>query len=52
MQANKPRESVLRKPGMQTLLASLICILLGLLVGFIALLIIARKHKKHNTDEE
>lgn len=40
MQANKPRESVLRKPGMQTLLASLICILLGLLVGFIALLII------------
>ena len=34
------KESLLRKPGVQTLLASLICILLGLLVGYIALLII------------
>ncbi|MBR1561192.1 MAG: ABC transporter permease [Clostridia bacterium] len=40
MQATKPRRSLLRKPGVQTLLASLICILLGLLVGYIALLII------------
>ncbi len=34
------KESLLRKPGVQTLLASLICIVLGLLVGYIALLII------------
>ena len=34
------RVSLLRKPGVQTLLASLICILLGLLIGFIALLLI------------
>ena len=40
MQANKQKESLLRKPGVQTLLASLICIVLGLLVGYIALLII------------
>ena len=40
MQANKSRESLLRKPGVQTLFASLVCILLGLLVGYIALLII------------
>ena len=40
MQADKSRESLLRKPVVQTLLASLICILLGLLVGYIALLII------------
>ena len=40
MQANNTREPLLRKPGVQTLLASLICILLGLLVGYIALLII------------
>ena len=40
MQANHSRESLLKKPGVQTLLASLICILLGLLVGYIALLII------------
>ena len=32
--------SILRKPAVQTLLSSLLCILLGLLVGFIALLII------------
>ena len=38
MQANKP--SLLKRPGVQTLLASLICIVLGLLVGYIALLII------------
>ena len=40
MQADKSRESLLRKPMVQTLLASLICIVLGLLVGYIALLII------------
>ncbi len=40
MQATKPRESLLRRPVAQTLLASLVCILLGLLVGYIALLII------------
>ena len=39
MQATK-KESLLRKSWLQTLLASLICILLGLLVGYIALLII------------
>ena len=39
MQANN-KTSLLRKPGIQTLLASLICIILGLLVGYIALLII------------
>ena len=32
--------SFLRKPAVQTLLASLICILLGLLIGFIVLLLI------------
>ncbi|MBE5802434.1 MAG: ABC transporter permease [Clostridiales bacterium] len=36
----KKRTSLLRKPGVQTLLASLLCILLGLLIGYIALLII------------
>ena len=40
MQTSKQKEPLLRKPGVQTLLASLICILLGLLVGYIALLII------------
>ena len=40
MQNTAKRENLLRKPGMQTLLASLLCIVLGLLVGFIALLII------------
>lgn len=34
------KESLLRKSAVQTLLASLICIALGLLVGYIALLII------------
>ena len=34
------KESLLKKPAVQTLIASLICILLGLLVGFIVLLII------------
>ena len=37
MQENK---SFLRKPAVQTILASLICIVLGVLIGFIALLII------------
>ena len=36
----KSKNSILRKPAVQTLLSSLLCILLGLLVGFIALLII------------
>ncbi|MDO4866533.1 MAG: ABC transporter permease [Clostridia bacterium] len=40
MQADKSRVSLLKKPMVQTLLASLICIVLGLLVGYIALLII------------
>ena len=40
MQANRVRVSLLRKPMVQTLIASLICILLGLLVGYVALLII------------
>lgn len=34
------KNSLLRKPAVQALLTSLLCILLGLLVGFIALLII------------
>ena len=34
------KQSILRKPMVQTLLASLVCILLGLLVGYVALLII------------
>lgn len=37
---NKKRTPILRQPAVQTLLASLICILLGLVVGYIALLII------------
>ena len=34
------RSSLLRKDGVQTLIASLLCILGGLIVGFLALLII------------
>ena len=37
---SKQKESLLRKNWVQTLLASLICIALGLLVGYVALLII------------
>lgn len=40
MQANNTRQPLLRKQMVQTLVASLICILLGLLIGYIALLII------------
>ncbi len=40
MQANREHTPLLRRPMVQTLIASLICILLGLLVGYIALLII------------
>ena len=36
----KERTPLFRKPSVQTLLASLVCILLGLLIGYIALLII------------
>ena len=36
----KNRTPLLRKPGVQTLLASLLCIVLGLFIGYIALLII------------
>lgn len=36
----KKRTPFLRRPAVQTLLASLICILLGLLIGYIALLLI------------
>ncbi len=34
------KSSILRKPAVQTILASLVCIVLGVLIGFIALLII------------
>ena len=34
------KESILRNNGFQTILASVLCILLGLLVGYIVLLII------------
>ena len=40
MQTTKQKEPLLRKGWVQTLLASLVCIVLGLLVGYIALLII------------
>ena len=36
----RENNSFLRKPAVQTLLASLVCIVLGVLIGFIALLII------------
>lgn len=36
----KKRTPILKNPGVQTLLASLLCIVLGLIVGYIALLII------------
>ena len=43
--ANEPkkvrqRRSMLQIPGVQTILSSLLCIVLGLLVGFIVLLLI------------
>lgn len=37
---DKKKKSLLRYPGIQTLIASLLCILCGLFIGFIALLII------------
>ncbi len=37
---NNTRDSILRNDGFQTIIASLLCILLGLLVGYIVLLII------------
>ena len=40
MKQNKPQFSLLRKDGFQTLLASILCVLGGLLVGYIVLLII------------
>ena len=40
MQATKEKTPLLRRSWLQTLLASLVCILLGLLVGYIALLLI------------
>ena len=43
MQTGKSRESLLRKPAVQTLFASLLCVVLGLLVGYIALIIINPK---------
>ena len=36
----KTRKSFLQLPGVQTILASLLCIMLGLLVGFVVLLLI------------
>ena len=38
--AAKEKESFLSKPAVQSILASLLCVLIGLLVGYIALLII------------
>ncbi len=40
MSKQKNKDSILRNPGFQTIIASLICIFLGLLVGYIVLLII------------
>ena len=40
MSAEKTKTPFLRRPGVQTILASILCILAGLLIGFIALLII------------
>ena len=40
---NKEKTPLLGRSGVQTLLSSLICILLGLLVGFIVLLCINPK---------
>lgn len=40
MELKRKRGSLLKNPGMQSLLASLLCILIGLLVGYIVLLII------------
>lgn len=40
MQGNKKRSSLLKNPAVQTLLASLMCIVAGVLIGYIALLII------------
>ncbi|MBQ3090103.1 MAG: ABC transporter permease [Oscillospiraceae bacterium] len=37
---NEPKKSLLRSNGLQSLIASLLCILLGLFVGYIVLLII------------
>ena len=37
---DKKKKSLLRNNGLQSLIASLVCILLGLFVGFLALLII------------
>ena len=40
MNTKKEKKSILSSEGMQTLIASLICIVLGLLVGYIVLLVI------------
>ena len=40
MNETKKKDSILRNPVVQSLLASLLCILLGLVIGYIALLII------------
>ena len=36
----KKKESILKKPAVQSLIASLLCIVLGLLIGYIVLLFI------------
>ena len=36
----KKKESILRNNGFQTIIASLLCIIIGLLIGYIVLLII------------
>lgn len=36
----KQRKSLLQNPGVQNIIASLLCIVLGLLVGFVVLLLI------------
>ncbi len=40
MNQSKKKESLLRNSGVQTIIASILCIILGLLVGYIVLLII------------
>lgn len=39
----KKKQSILRNNGFQTILASLLCIIIGLLIGYIVLLIINPK---------
>lgn len=38
---NKKKQSILRNPGMQSFLAAIVCIVIGVLIGYIVLLIIS-----------